>query len=167
MKVTLRHCSDIAFIFASLAVGSFAVHSLSTSAPLAKPNPVRAAVESRISVPGLNFQVSERTLLIVASSRCRYCTNSMPFYRRLSALDSRQRGHFRLILIGSEPADVLRGYIDESNLEVDAVLSVESASNPSSVTPTLILVDRTGTVRSVWRGQQSQSGEESIVRAVS
>ena len=118
-------------------------------------------------LPGVDFSKSDRTLVVVASSQCRYCANSIGFYQRISALDARRTRRLRLIVVGREDRNILASYLEQQELEVDDVVRVTPDTTPSAVTPTLILVGREGTVKDIWRGQLPPAGEDNVMRAVS
>lgn len=96
-----------------------------------------------------------------------YCTNSIGFYQRISALDARRTRRLRLIVVGHEDRNILVSYLGEQELEVDDVVRVTPDTTPSAVTPTLILVGREGTVKDIWRVQLPTDGEDDVLRAVS
>lgn len=80
--------SNIAIIIVALSLGGVLVsrYFLST---VAAPKP--SAVESdslkagtKLQLSDIDWSKSEKTLLMVLSANCRYCTESAPFYQKLS-----------------------------------------------------------------------------------
>lgn len=106
--------------------------------------------ESLPQSEGLDYTAAEKTLLLFLSSRCEFCTESMPFYVQLSRW--RQPGRFQMIVLGRERESVLSEYIGQHGLRVDGVRSVRGGEFKVSGTPTLILTSRTGRVVGYWRG---------------
>ena len=45
----------------------------------------RIAIDAKLSIDGINWADSERTVLVALSEECRYCSESAEFYRRLAA----------------------------------------------------------------------------------
>jgi hypothetical protein len=170
IDVTLQRAGDIAFILAALAVAAAAGQNLlssSSSAPPPGADPVRVSRGQSMVLPGVDFGKSDRTLVLVASSQCPYCTNSMQFYRRLGALDARRGTGLRLVVVGQEDRNTLASYLEQHELEVDDVVRVTFDTTPSAVTATLILVGREGTVKDIWRGQLAPDAEDDVMREVS
>lgn len=101
------------------------------------------------------------TLILLVSSTCRYCTESMPFYAELAG--KRSLTSTRVLLVGTESTETLSAYAQEHKLEIDAVLSVPPGTFKVRGTPTILLADREGRLISEWRG--ALRGREKEVEA--
>lgn len=116
-------------------------------------------------IPELTGIPNDRSLVIFASTSCRFCTSSMPFYRELS-----QRAHdagLRLVAVGNEPRDALAAYFRSHSVTLDDVLSASPESLRVVVaTPTLAIVDKAGLVRQAWVGRLSADAEAQVRAAV-
>jgi hypothetical protein len=79
------------------------------------------------------------TVVAVVRSTCRFCTESMPFYRDLV------RKPVRLVAVSDEPPEVTRAYFSAHGIEPAQIVSAK----PSGIsgTPTLFAVDAAGTIR--------------------
>ena len=108
------------------------------------------------AIPDVRYDRSQKTVILYVKSTCPYCTASMPFYNRLSA--SATKTGTRIIAVSSETTDTLKQYLDNHHLRVDQV--VGGFSGKAMGTPTLLVVDRSGTVRGAWFGQQRAEGEK-------
>jgi hypothetical protein len=115
--------------------------------------------------PGLDLSRTERTLLIIVRTDCGYCTQSLPFYRRLLSVS--RSPDAQLAIVSAETQARLRTYLAGNDIRADLTLSVDARSLTVDVTPTLILVDRKGLVRRIWRGRLDEAGESEVVREVS
>ena len=96
---------------------------------------------------------AERTILLVVNSRCRYCTDSMPVYRQL--LDRRDPATTRVVGVGMEPVQTLRSYFGEHRVEPDRVLQLPAGDSHIRATPTVLAVDRGGTILAALEGLPS------------
>ena len=114
------------------------------------------------TTPGLDLQAGEKTLVAVLQSRCRYCTQSMAFYRNLM---SKRSTTVRVVVISPEQAEVVEQYTAGHSFVPDTILSVNGLQRIRS-TPTLILTDRTGTVRHIWTGLLTRDKESEVMAAV-
>jgi hypothetical protein len=161
--------ADLTAVIAAIAVVVVAVNQRERGivASRTRVEAIQVQVNGPIKVPGVDFRLSDRTLVLVASTSCRYCTNSLPFYKRLSELGSREAKRLRFVVVGQEPVERLEDYFSKAGVSIDQITSVAGAEAPSLVTPTLILVDQRSIVGGIWRGQQSSENEEEVIRAVS
>lgn len=128
------------------------------------PEPFRTG-EPAEALPGVTYQSTrgQRTLVMYVSSACHFCAASMPFYEKLHESAVTQ-GTTRLVAVSDEPASALSAYLRQHNVDVDKVVSYGGRAKP---TPTLVLVDSSGVIRSVWVGQQTADGEQAILKAIS
>lgn len=101
-------------------------------------------------IDGINFAHASKTLILAVSSRCKYCTESMPFYARLAK--ERSAAGYRIVIVGFESEATLREYVGGHSLDVDGLKSIKQNDLKVSGTPTLILADASGKVQGEWRG---------------
>lgn len=134
-----------------------------TQAPAGPPGgPRQVAKGDKLTVPGVDWGKSERTLLMVLSSNCRFCTESAPFYRRLAEGNYRQKGVRMLAALPQEAAQG-QGYLKELGVSVDEVLQVPVMAAGARGTPTLMLVNNEGVVQGVWVGKLPPEGEAEVL----
>lgn len=153
-------------IVATCAVVIWAIltHATSTGQTgRAAPSPGATVGERGESLPGVQFDRAERTLVLYARSTCKYCTASMPLYRRL--VEAKASGRFQFVSVGAEPETTQRAYFATHGVSLDRYVVMSSAE--ARGTPTLVVVDRKGVVRRVWLGQQSPDVEQEILRVAS
>lgn len=118
---------------------------------------------STLSLQGVDWAASDRTLLLVLSTHCRFCTQSLPFYATLT--DDRTRfQRLRMIAALPEALEVARDYLMRADVRVDRIVRVKPSAIRISGTPTLILVGRDGTVRKIWAGRLSAARQSQVVR---
>jgi peroxiredoxin len=122
------------------------------------------------SFEGVNVKDAERTLIMVGRADCRFCGESVPFYRHLSAKfrDSRPT-RLQLVLVTTDPVDVTKEYVKRNELSFDRIVNV-SAPQRSQLkipgTPTLYLVDRSGRIQKDWIGRLDNAGEQDVQSAL-
>lgn len=97
------------------------------------------------------------TFLLATASSCRFCTESMPFYRRLVASGA------RVIAVTREPVEQNKAYLKSHDVAPAMVLSATANGLDVRGTPTLLLVDAQGVVRGTWRGKQDLKGEADVL----
>lgn len=104
----------------------------------------------------------DRNIVLFARSNCRFCSESMAFYRRLSA-EVRPR-NVQFVVAGGEPEAVLSQYLASHQLAVDRVVSMATPPEGVRVTPTLAVLDKNGAVVQSWVGKLPTEDEKAVER---
>ena len=118
----------------------------------------------------VDYAGSDVTVLLGLNSKCTFCTQSMPILREVSrrvALLGSQKA--RLVSIGTEPIAVIQSYLDAHGLSTTQTLSVTPSSALAAVatrTPSLVLVNRAGTVLESWPGLVTAERAEQLLKRV-
>lgn len=159
--------ANVSIIVVALLLGGVVVKRyLLPGAP--PPADGGAANESRVKpgmdVPleGFDWSGSERTLVLVLSNDCRYCTESAPFYRRL-AQQRAEGGKARLVAVLPQPVGEARQYLGGLEVKVDEVKQLRPNQLGVNGTPTLILADNSGKVIDVWVGKLPAERETDVI----
>src|SRR5262249_16893252 len=77
--------------------------------------------DSAEAIPGVSFGDGKSTLVLYVRSTCHFCTDSMPFYKRLN---NHLRGKsVKLIAVSDEDASVTRAYLAGHGVVADQVVS--------------------------------------------
>lgn len=99
------------------------------------------------------------SLVLIVQSRCRFCTASMGFYKKLQHSERSAR----IVVAGAEPEGVLRQYTSQHGFAPDQVLSYSAGTVHVRGTPTLLLLDSNRTVLKIWQGQLDEAGEREVL----
>lgn len=150
--------AGLVFVF---SVAWFALRHKSTIRA-ARPS---IAKGTRITLPDLDWSQSPQTLLLVLSARCKYCTASAPFYRRVVSQGA-QAHSTRLVALLPQAPDEGREYLAGLKVKIDALQQTDLASVGAKGTPTLILVDANGLVIQSWEGLLPPDAEREVLAAV-
>lgn len=116
------------------------------------------------SIEGLSFAEHEQTVVLVVRSTCRFCTESLGFYRQL--IDSREPIRTQFVAVTDEPTAVCADYLRENGVGVDQTIEVQAGSLKIRGTPTVVLLDRRGVVRALWSGRLPPEAEDEVVRTL-
>lgn len=122
----------------------------------------RVAAGTKLSLPGEDWAGNGRTLLLVLSSECRFCTESAPFYQRL-ARDTAGRTGLRLVAVLPQEVGTGREYLQRLNAPIGEVRQAAPSAVGAQVTPTLILVDGGGVVTHSWVGKLAANEESEVL----
>jgi hypothetical protein len=161
MRAPLSVATDIALLVTALILGAAVAKQAFIDQRTVSNEP---QVGTQISLPEVEWRNSARSLLIVISSRCRYCSESAPFYRRL--VSEAHAANVRVIALLPQPADEGLAYLRQLAIPVSDVRNLRATNLNVRRTPTLLLVDRKGRVRRVWRGQVPQTHESAVLASV-
>ena len=158
--------ANVAIIIAAVLLVALAANRFFFS-PGSGPADQAAAGQSikvgdRVPLPDFNWAQSERTLLLVLSTNCRFCTESAPFYQRL-AQEKTRRGGTRLVAVLPQDAAESRKYLSDHGVSVDEIRRASPGEVQVRGTPTLILADHTGAVITSWIGKLPPDKEVEVL----
>jgi thioredoxin-related protein len=139
-------------------VGRYFPKSVTQAAPALKAG-------DRISVPNEDWEKNGKTLLLVLSTSCHFCTESAPFYRTLVAKTQNEQ-QLHVAAIFPQSVEEGREYLSSLGIIVADVLNVPRQSFEVKGTPTLILVDDKGAVVNSWTGKLAPTEESAVISKV-
>jgi hypothetical protein len=153
-------------------VASVAMLAASCAILLALFGPLRRSRSADLPLPqsytvgealsGIGGLPSGGLIVLWLHSGCRYCEQSMPFYRRLRD----EVGKARVIAMGSESESALRGYLDKHGLAETPIISVRPEQVKFSGTPTIAVLGPNGRIRGLWVGKLRDVAAEDEVLAM-
>lgn len=153
--------SNVAIILVAVLLGYFVINGYLQS-PLAPPAQAQQIKPgTRLPINSIDWSKSEKNLLMVLSTTCKYCTESSAFYQRLTKQNAEAR---KLNIVAAFPQEVGESakYIQDNGYAVDKIIK----ANPSDVlvrgTPTIILTDKNGTVLESWSGKLTPDKENEV-----
>jgi hypothetical protein len=154
MRITFSDVANAVVIATCLVfVGNMLFHRADSRSPVGA-YPAGSRIQDS---PELGFKAAERTLILVTSSSCRFCTVGLPFYRELVTV-AKRRGT-RVLAVTPELPSTNRAFLETGLVIVDASLSIAQSHIAVTQTPYVILVHRDGTVIESWSGQLSVEKE--------
>jgi len=119
------------------------------------------------SLPAYDWKAHDRTLVLALKNGCRFCEESIPFYRKLAELEKSNQIDAHLIAVFPDDLAAVRQLVETQRLAVEAFPGIELSQMKVEGTPTLILVDRQGRVSKVWIGELAAAGQADVVTAIS
>lgn len=143
-----------------------------SAAPLDNPRarpagsaPTGPAQGTQISVPGITWSESEETVLLALSNKCHFCTESAPFYQKLTR-ELAGRSNVRVVAVFPQEVGEGRKYLDELKVPITQVSQAKLDSLGVRGTPTLVIVDKSGTVKQSWVGRLTTEREAEVLSRV-
>jgi hypothetical protein len=111
---------------------------------------------------GVDWAKNHRTLVIVISTACHFCKDSLPFYRKL---DTPAAG-VKMVAVLPQPVTEARQYLDNAGVHVDDIRQIALSKIGVRATPTLLLVNDAGIVTDVWVGRLEPEKETQVLSAI-
>lgn len=159
----LEILTNVAIIVVAILGGAALVKN-QLLAPSAPAQPPAIAVGEKIALPGVDWQANRRTVVLVLQRGCHFCAESAPFYQRLMAQVPAQGVHVLAVL----PSSITEGqeYLRSLDVPIAEIKQGSFLDLKVRGTPTLILVDVSGTVRKVWFGKLPPEREAEVLAAL-
>jgi hypothetical protein len=111
---------------------------------------------------GVDWAKNHRTLVLVISTYCHFCKDSVPFYHTLTNAGADVK------IVAVLPQSVAEGqqYLSSGGVHVDDVRQVALTSLGVTGTPTLMLVNDAGVVTDMWVGKLQPDQETKVLAAL-
>ena len=163
MKSKIEAVANVIVIVFAVVVGSlFLKDRLSTAAP--ESNEIKAG-DKLANLDGWDWGAHEQTLVLGLRKGCHFCEDSTPFYQRLAAQPQQGGSNSNIVAVFPDAADAVKEVVQSEGLGVHAIAGVPLEKLKISSTPTLLLVDRSGTVLNAWIGMLSPRQELEVMGA--
>lgn len=111
----------------------------------------------------VDWALSNRTIVLAMQTTCHYCTDSAPFFRKLSAA---AHGKVRTVAILPQPIGTSKTYLDGLGVKVDEIRQFPLSDIGVHGTPTLVLVNDRGAIQNVWVGELTPDEERQVLSVV-
>ena len=161
----LERASSVAVILVAITV--IYVNAWNFLRDRQKP-PVAVGLQTGQAIAGpptVDYHRAPQTLLIALSTKCLYCQENIPFYKKLTELQASNQT--RIIAIFPDEEREVERFLQQNHLEIDTATAVNLISLGITATPALVLVDDTGKVADFWIGSLSAGQEHQVISKVS
>ena len=155
--------ANIAIIGVSLLLAYVIIKNFILNPPNGSKSKASIKVGMKVPVSQIDWQKNGRTVLLVLSPSCRFCSESGPFYSKLSQQLSTQK---TATLVALFPTSINDGaaYLSKLGVSVNEIKQVAFDTLGVKGTPTIIIADKGGEVVGVWFGKLSSDQEELILK---
>lgn len=147
-------------LFCVFFIKNYVLSSPQNPAPATNPRP--SLVGNKLSADAFEWAKSEATLLVVLQKDCRFCDESAAFYQRLTKALS-IKPQTRIVAVLPTSQDDNKKYLQDKKIEISDIRQFSPSSLGVTGTPTLLLVDNSGTVVDEWRGKLTSEQEENVI----
>lgn len=150
-----------------LAVVLVREHLLNREAPNA-PRSVNQPAASRNEITSgeklttldVDWKQSDHTLVFAISSGCHFCTDSAPFYRALV----QNKKNTRLVAVLPQSVEEGKIYLQKLGVTFDEVRQMPLGKIGVHGTPTLLLMDKSGSIEKSWVGKLASEEEIDVLK---
>lgn len=112
-------------------------------------------------IPIQEIEWKKKNLVLYISTKCRYCSESSPFYKQLTTDNKLKNVNF--VAIAPQVKQETTSYLEKLEIGIKDIYSMRLASIGVTATPTLLLVDESGTVLEMWRGMLSENEQKEVI----
>ncbi len=160
---TVELTTNIAIITVAVLLGIVLIKNYVLTGP--KPNapgPPTIPAGTKLSVQDVDWAAKKRTMLMVLSNTCHFCTESADFYKKL-AQERAKHDDARIIAVLPQDVGAGQAYLNKLGVPVDEVRQLSLDTIGVRATPTLILVDDKGVVTESWVGKLPAEKESEVL----
>jgi len=118
------------------------------------------------SVAATAWTGHQRNVVLLLSSQCHFCEESLPLYQELSRLHQQSGDDFSLLAVGLETPETLSKYLNHSKVSVDNVLQVPGGFAGIHFTPAVFIVDSHGAIQNAFLGKLDGTHEKQLLHSV-
>jgi hypothetical protein len=118
------------------------------------------------SLAGTAWTGHQRNVVLLLSSQCHFCEESLPLYQELSRLRQRAGNDFSLLAVGLEAPEALGKYLSRSNVGVDNVMQVPRGFAGVRFTPAVFVVDSYGVIQKAFLGKLDGDHEKQLLHSL-
>jgi len=159
MKRTLTAGLMLLLAITSIATGILVARHFARS----KPNH-QSALKGRRLAENIDWAQSERTLVLALQVRCKYCADSIDFYRILVPAATNEG--IRVVAIFPDDKSEAEHYLSASELVIPEIKQSDLGVLGITGTPTLLLVNKDGIVQKAWEGKLPLPIEKEVLKTI-
>ena len=143
------------------------VAAATTGQSLSANAPAKSGLQAgmKVSLPGIEWSKSSRTVLLVLSTTCHFCTESVGFYGRMIKAASQKGLPVVLLFRKSEATRDVDRYVQENGLGYASAIPVDFSNVGIDGTPTLIFY-RSKADAQLFAGKLSTQDEDRVLVAI-
>ena len=124
------------------------------------------AVGDALDLSEIEIPSGTEAVFLVISSRCGYCKASLPFYSELVTKLRRDRREVSVVAMCQEPSNTCNDFLKGGGVDVDRVVDARGRAVRVRGTPTLLIVDSSGTITHIWSGRLDVPQQLEVLEAL-
>lgn len=124
--------------------------------------PTEVKIGEKLALEGVDWGTSEQTLVLVLQKGCRFCTESLGFYKKVTE-KARETEKTKIIAVFPASIEDSRKYLSEGGVKIDDIREAGLADIKVNGTPTLFLIDGEGRISKSWIGKLPPEKEAEVM----
>jgi thioredoxin-related protein len=156
--------ANISIVLVAILLGTALIKNYVFTKKQDKPSTI--TIGAKLALPGIEWAKSDQTLLLVLQKGCHFCSESAPFYKQI-VQEFGNRSEVQVIAALPQEVGESKQYLNELGVQIANIRKINPASLGVTGTPTVVLVDRTGTVTGVWVGRLPRESESDVINRLS
>ena len=154
--------ANVAIILVAILLGYFLIQRFFFQQnPQPDQPPTEIAKGTKISLPEMVWDENQKTMLLVLQKGCKFCTESMPFYKSL--VEKTNEKGIKLIAVLPNSREESQQYLKENGVEIREIRQAKLDSVNVRGTPTLLLINGKGEVENSWIGKLPSQKESEVI----
>lgn len=121
-------------------------------------------VGKNLVIPGVDLAQSDKTLIFALQPSCRFCTDSAPFYKRIAETNAVSKA--QLVAVSPQSIGDTKAYLELLGVPIERIAQIKLNTIGVSGTPSLLLVNKSGSVTKAWVGRLSGVQEEEVLSSL-
>lgn len=126
-------------------------------------DPSTALIGTTVHLTGVQFPKDRNSLLLVVSTTCHFCKDSLPFYKQLT---EKSRGRVNVVAVLPQPQAEAMKFLQDAGVKPDQIVNAGPDAVGARGTPTVLLIDGNGKVNHAWAGRLDEKGQESLLASL-
>lgn len=163
LKINFETFLNLAVIVCTVAlIGFFGHHWFFSQIQQSNPDEEFAEGKFLAEVPNLNENNFEKSMVIILNADCKYCEESLDFYKRLanSKYDAKSRQLTALFL---QPEEFVTKYVKDKEFSIRAIPDANFKELKVGLTPTIVAIDRQRQIIKSWFGKLEPDKEQEVI----
>jgi hypothetical protein len=163
-NIALDKIANIAIISVALLMG-FVIIKNYLFEKANNTQTLSAVVGRKVSLSEVGFEKSSLSVVLLLSTQCRYCAQSMPFYKALSDMRRKPESSFQLFTVFPQDRLTVESHLKDFGLSTDAIETGPKFFQEMGVltTPTLLLVNSKGVIEKAWAGELTVNSQNEVI----
>ena len=162
MRETIRYIERVTYL-ALLVTCVIASTVLVRNAFVSRNSAIGPKIGTRVAIPSLSWSAPNTYVVLAVSSQCRFCVESVPFYKTLSDWKQKNHSDLKLVVVSPEATGTTEEFLRSNRIIADTVVSYPLQSLGVSGTPTLMIVDSKGVLKGVHHGKLQPDEQADII----
>jgi len=153
-RANIELCAQLAIAIAVIVVAGVVVKRQLFTAADERTLPPTTEIGQRLN----GWQQKEKGLVFFLQIGCSHCAEAAPFYRR--AIEEAAKHNVSSIAVLPSSTEDSVKYLADRDLPISTVLQRNLSTYKIAGTPTVLFVDKAGTVRGRWLGYMAKNEKQ-------